>query len=94
MKTVLFSEFQMGAWHDGGLFMGMHWVWWLIAIITFCSLAWALVRVSTDRAKTRRRVDAQEIAEEALRRRFASGEIDEEEFAHRLKILRETAHGV
>jgi putative membrane protein len=82
----------MRAWHNGGLFMGMHWLWWLIVIGTFCAMAWAIVRVSTDRSTTSRRVDAQEVAEEALRRRFASGEIDEEEFVRRLKILRETAH--
>ncbi len=93
MRTALLAGLQTIPWHNDGLFMGMHWIWWLIVLATFFSMAWALVRVSSDRAKTQRRLGDQEVAEEALRRRFALGELDEEEFARRLKILRETTLG-
>lgn len=91
MSTQTAIAAQM-PWHDGGLFMGMHWLWWSIWILTFALLLWGLVRLVGDRSRTHDRVEREAEAEEALRRRFAEGEIDEEEYARRLKILRET-HG-
>jgi len=79
-----------GAWHDGGMFIGMHWIWWVIWICTIGVLLWALVRAMADRAETRRRAAHREAAEARLRDRFAGGEIDEEEYAHRMRILRDT----
>lgn len=90
-QAVVMAQMQM-PWHDGGLFMGMHWLWWSIWILTFVVLIWGMVRFFGDRSATHERLDREAVAEEALRRRFAEGEIDEEEFARRLRILRET-HG-
>lgn len=84
---------QMQSWHDGGLFMGMHWLWWSVWILTIVALLWAFVRLFSERSETRRHAEAEETAVEVLRRRFADGEIDEEEYARRMKVLRETHLG-
>jgi putative membrane protein len=87
--------FQMPgmSWHDGGLFMGMHWIWWGFWLVLFAVLGLAFWRLLSDRAETRRSVATEEQAEEALRRRFAKGEIDEDEYARKLKVLRESMLG-
>lgn len=81
------------SWHDGGMFIGMHWAWWSFWILTALVLGWALWRAGADRSGTRRQVRGEEEAEEELRRRYARGEIDDDEFARRLKVLRETHRG-
>ncbi len=81
------------SWHNGGLFMGMHWLWWGFWVVLFAVLGLAFWRLASDRAQTGRSVTEEEQAEEALRRRFANGEIGEEEFARRLKVLRESMLG-
>ncbi len=82
---------QVQTWHDGGMFVGMHWLWWLFWVFTILVVGWAFVRLGADRSETHREVLMQEAAEETLRRRFAVGEIDEEEFARRMKVLRDTS---
>jgi len=86
--------FQMPyTWHRGGMFVGMHWIWWSLWLLTICVLLWALWRLFRERSEIHRRVERQEAAEEALRMRFAAGEIDEEEYARRMRVLRETTAG-
>lgn len=87
--------FQMPgmSWHDGGLFMGMHWLWWGFWIVLLAVLALAFWRLVADRAETRRSIAREERAEHELRRRFAKGEIEEEEYARRLEVLRESYLG-
>lgn len=80
-------------WHDGGMFVGMHWLWWLFWVFTLAIIAWGVVRLGADRSETHRDVLRQEAAEDTLRRRFAAGEIDEEEYTRRMKVLRETSLG-
>ena len=93
MTTELNAALQMPrSWHDGGMFVGMHWAWWSVWIITLLVLAWAFWRLFADRSEVHRQVQREEAAEEELRRRFARGEIDEDEFAERLRVLRETHH--
>ena len=77
-------------WHDGGLFVGMRRLWWSVWILMFVFLIWGWVRLLGDRSATRDRVEREELAEEALRRPVADGEIDEEEYVHRRSVLRET----
>lgn len=94
MKHAIEGWQTSSSWHEGGLFIGMHWVWWLVWAGTVVLLVWALLRLSSERARAHRNVVAEEAAMEALRSRFAEGEIDEEEFTHRIKVLRETGLGV
>jgi uncharacterized membrane protein len=89
MNSEIVAVMQMQPWHRGGLFMGMHWLWWLVWLCTLAVIVWAFVRLFTDRSRTHRRVVQEEAAEAVLRRRFAAGEIDEEELARGLRVLRE-----
>ncbi len=92
MISMLSAAFQMTtSWHDGGMFMGMHWIWWSLGLLTVGVLLWAFWRAFADRSETHRRAERRERAEEALRKRFDIGEIYEDEFARRMRILRETA---
>ena len=78
-----------GSWHHDGLFMGMHFGWWLFWIVMLALLAWAFWRLAAERREVSRHREEWEDAEEILRQRFARGEIDEEEFSRRLKVLDE-----
>ncbi|MDX1623827.1 MAG: hypothetical protein R3199_07580 [Gemmatimonadota bacterium] len=40
--------------HHQGLFLGMHWAWWLFWAATFVALAWAFWRLHVDREETHR----------------------------------------
>lgn len=92
MNLMLSATWQVSAsWHDGGMFMGMHLVWWSIWIFTVGMLLWALWRVFSDRSETHRRAENKGAAEEVLRGKFAAGEIDEDEFVRRMRILRDSA---
>lgn len=84
---------QMQSWHNGGMFIGMHWLWWLFWIFTLVLLVWALTRAGADRSESHRQAMREEAAEETLRRRYAAGEIDEDEYERRMKVLRETRSG-
>ncbi len=90
------AQMAMGdtSWDDGGLLMGMHWMWWAFWIVVFLALVVAFWRLFSDRSETRERVARAEAAEETLRKRFAGGEIDEQEYMRKLKVLRETTIGV
>lgn len=79
-----------GSWHHEGLFVGMHWLWWLFWILVMVVVVWAFVRLARDERSRRDRASEREAAEEALRRRFAEGEIGEDEFLHRMRLLRES----
>jgi putative membrane protein len=72
------------------MFIGMHWLWWSFWVFTLFAIAWAFVRSGADRSEAHKDVLQKEAAEDTLRRRFAAGEIDEEEYARRMKVLKET----
>lgn len=87
--TALLGWFaQVQTWHDGGMFVGMHWLWWLFWVFTLFVVGWAFVRLGADRSEAHRDRLRQEAAEETLRGRFAAGEVDEEEYTRRMEILR------
>ena len=91
MSNMVMSSVQTGqSWHDGGLFMGMHWLWWGFWLVTIVLLFWGMARVLKDRSTMHQQVAAKQAAEEALRARFAQGEIGEEELARGLEVLRKT----
>ncbi|HEY8922711.1 MAG TPA: SHOCT domain-containing protein [Candidatus Limnocylindria bacterium] len=63
-------------------------LWWpmglgaLVCLVIIGVLVWVVVRATSQRH------GSTESPEELLRRRFAAGEIDEEEFAKRSEVLR------
>lgn len=61
-------------------FIGMHWIWWIIVVGVILLLVFNVIPY---RSKTELEEDAMEI----LKKRFASGEIEREEFEERKKIL-------
>jgi len=73
-------------WDGGGwLMMGFGMLFWVLLLV---AVVWLVVR--TVNAADRRQADGRGERDEAvdlLRRRFASGEIDTEEFERRLALL-------
>lgn len=73
-------------WDAGGwLMMGIGMLFWLLVLV---AVVWIVVR--TISAADRRQADGRGDRDEALdllRRRFASGEIDAEEYEQRLALL-------
>ena len=63
-------------------FIGMHWIWW-IAILAIILL------VVFDIIPYRFRGEPDESALDILKKRFARGEIEREEFEERKKILKQ-----
>jgi uncharacterized membrane protein len=81
---------QAGApWHREGLFIGVHWAWWIFWIATLAALAWALCRWRVERRETRGDAERGLAAEEVLRRRFDRGEMDEDQYLRELASLQE-----
>lgn len=66
---------------SGWWMMGIGMLIWLVVIVL---AVWLVVRLVGQRPGA----SSSESAEELLRRRFASGEIDTEEYERRLEILR------
>jgi putative membrane protein len=74
---------MMWGW-DGGSgwwMMGVGILFWVVLIVL---AVWLVVRVTGQRPSA----SGSESAEELLRRRFASGEIDSDEYERRLEVLR------
>lgn len=74
---------MMWGWESGGgwLMMGIGMLIW-VALIAL--VVWLVIRAGGQRPGT----GGSESAEELLRRRYASGEIDTEEYQSRLEALR------
>ena len=68
---------EMGAWWPMGIGM-------IICLVIIGLVIWLVVRTMNQRPGS----GHGEPAEEILRRRFAAGEIDEEEYAKRVEVLR------
>ena len=77
--SIIIASSQMPWWDDGGHMMGMHWIWWLVWVPILLMLVWALARVYGGRERPSA-WGAEASAEERLRRCFAEGEMNEEEF--------------
>jgi putative membrane protein len=75
----------MPYWFNGGHMIWMTF-WWLVGILFFVALVWVLVRAMS--AGQTGQVD--QSPETVLRRRYAAGDIDKEEFERRLATLRKT----
>ncbi len=63
-------------------FIGMHWIWWIIVVGIILLV---LFNVIPYRPKAKLEDDALDI----LKKRFAQGEIEREEFEERKKILKD-----
>jgi putative membrane protein len=57
-------------------------VWWFIVAVGIVWFVWVTTRISGRR-------DTRESAEEELRRRFAAGEVSEDDYRKRMAVLRE-----
>ena len=84
MLTTMRLGQTQGVWHRQGLFMGMHWVWWLFWIAAALIVLWAFWRLFADRREGRREVARMRQTEAALRERYARGEITQEQLVERL----------
>ena len=61
-------------------FIGMHWIWWIFIIAIILLVVFNVIPY-------RPLTDATEDAFDILKKRFARGEIEREEFEERKKIL-------
>lgn len=77
-------------WHHDGHLIGLHWAWWLFWIAVVFLIVWSFWRLVRDERTRDREEGRRENAEEVLRRRYSEGEIDEDEFRHRMRVLGET----
>jgi putative membrane protein len=77
---------MMFGWHhaDGIGLMGFGLVAWLLLLILIGVVVWLVVRTLAQRSP----MSSSSEAEQVLRRRFAAGEIDGDEYERRLEILR------
>ena len=73
-----------------GMYMGLHWVWWLVWLAIIGVLVWALARGLSGAGRETRSPPHTDSAEDVLRARFDRGEISEEEFRKSEKVLRES----
>ena len=89
MTGAMAMTAQMPRWQDGGHVMGWHWGWWAFWIVLILLLAWGVARGLGRGGASGGGSGGDVSAEETLRRRFAAGEIDEEEYTRRLEALRE-----
>ncbi len=84
---------MQGGWHHGGFFLGMHALWWGFWILVLVAVGWGFWRAGGRRRSAWEDAEDVEAAEEILRRRFAAGEIDEEELRRRLRVLEDSWFG-
>jgi putative membrane protein len=63
--------------------MGWMWLWWLFGLALVVAVVWAVMRAAAPQPR-----GDQETPEAILKRRYARGEVDREEYERRLKDLR------
>lgn len=73
--------------------MSMHWGWWVVWTAFFLLLGWMAFLSGTGGRGGRGSSPLRESAEERLRQRLARGEIDEAEFEHKMRVIRESREG-
>lgn len=81
----------MPHWMNGwGMGWGWMWLWWIVGLGLVILLVWLLARAMRpgpggERTEVRREEDT---PEQILKKRYARGEIDDEEFHRRMEKLR------
>lgn len=89
MWTMVVAAIQQTApWHRQGLYMGIHWAWWLFWIAAAAILLWAFWRLAAERREAHGRARNLVSAEETLRERFGRGEITDRDLRDNLHALR------
>ena len=77
----------MGGMMGAGMAVGMV-LWWLVGlavlVLAVVGIVWLVRRTGTDAGSP---AAQREVAEDLLRRRYAAGEIDDEEFHRRMAVL-------
>jgi putative membrane protein len=63
--------------------IGMHWIWWIIIVAIVLLVAFNIIPY-------RPRTEPKEDALDILKKRFARGEIEREEFEERKKVLKQS----
>lgn len=93
MHHLITALQQPPFWHHDGFGMGAHWGWWLFGLVILALAIWVVVisrrhggSGAGGHGEGRTGGDAKEV----LQRRFAEGELSEEEFRERLRVLRES----
>ncbi|HKK44918.1 MAG TPA: SHOCT domain-containing protein [Balneolaceae bacterium] len=61
-------------------FMGMHWIWWIAIVATIILIIFNIIPYKN-------KFEPTEDALDILKKRFARGEIEQEEFEERRRIL-------
>ena len=70
-----------------GFGMGFVWIWPMVLLAGIAALVWGLTRATTGAG--RRGPSGHERAREILQERFARGEISEQEYRERMRVLDE-----
>lgn len=88
----MYSEALLQAIGDGhhtGMYMGLHWIWWLVWVGIGAALVWALARMLATPADSGPPSEPEgDSADDILRARYARGEITEDELRERRRALR------
>ncbi len=71
-------------WTGYGSHMGWMGVWWIVGLAVLAALVWSVVRAGESPGSSH----AEEPPETILKRRYARGDIDREEYERRLTDLR------
>jgi putative membrane protein len=67
-----------GGWHMGGM-----WFWWILILLVIGAVVWIAISYSRRGGK-----NPEESPEQTLKRRYAKGEIDREQYDRMLSELR------
>lgn len=70
-----------------GFWMGLVWIWPVLLVAGIAAFVWGLSRATTGGAT--RGSNGHERAREILRERFARGELTEQEYRERMRVLDE-----
>jgi len=71
-------------WPDYGAHMAWMWLWWIVGIGVLVLLVWAVARAAGLPAAPHR----EQSPETILKRRYARGDLDRDEYERRLNDLR------
>jgi putative membrane protein len=74
---------------DYGWQMGGMWLFWLLGLLLLAALVWVIVRTASNAQGSSRAASREDDSPETiLKRRYARGEIDRDEYERRLEDLR------